>query len=342
MAPAVPAGQGMIPPVVAVGSAPQTGSATTNLLGAPAPAAQPATPQAALAQMVQAAVPRQAPISNLTAALTAIAGRVVLPEPVVRAAQQVLAGRVALEGARFDGATLQAAVKGSGLFQEAQLARGQVPLPQADMKSALLALRQTLVNWLGNQAPVAAVAPLPPPLKGAVPRARHAGEPAGPDPKAGPEQVGRQLLERTESALARVRLHQHAALPEAMAKTGDWSMDLPVMVGAHQSALHLQIHRDQHNESDPTAERGWQMRFAINLPGLGEVGAQISLRAGMTGVMLWAAEAETSAALEAEAGTLRALLADAGLQPGAVVVRHGEPAATATPQSSGHFVDAQT
>ena len=342
MAPAVAAGQAMISPVVAVGPVPQTGSATANLLPAAAPVAQPATPQAALAQMVQAAVPRQAPISNLTAALTAIAGRVVLPEPVVRAAQQVLAGRVALEAARFDGAVLQAAVKGSGVFQEAQLARGQVPLPQVDMKSALLALRQTLVNWLGTQAPVAAVAPIPPPLKGAVPRARHGGEPAAPDPKAGSEQVGRQLLERTESALARVRLHQHAALPEAMAKTGDWSMDLPVMVGAYQSALHLQIHRDQHNESDPATERGWQMRFAINLPGMGEVGAQISLRAGMTGVMLWAAEAETSAALEAEAGALRAMLADAGLQPGAVVVRHGEPVSAAAPQSSGHFVDAQT
>src|SRR5690606_1957354 len=123
IAPAVATGQALIQPVVAVATVPQTGSATTNLVPAATPGTQPATPQAALAQMVLAAVPRQAPISHLTAALTAIAGKVVLPEPVVRAAQQVLAGRVAIEGGRFDGATLQAAVKGSGLFQEAQLAR---------------------------------------------------------------------------------------------------------------------------------------------------------------------------------------------------------------------------
>src|SRR5690606_13001922 len=122
------------------------------------PPAMPATPQAALAQMVQAAVPRQGAVTNLTAALTAIAGRAALREPVLRAAQQVLAGRVAIDGIRFDRTTLQTALRGSGVFQEAGLARGQVALPRADMKSALLALRQTLTTWLGQQAPVTAVA----------------------------------------------------------------------------------------------------------------------------------------------------------------------------------------
>src|SRR5690606_28492526 len=111
--------------------------------------------------------------------------------------------------------------------QEAMLARGQVPLPQADMKSALLALRQTLVNWLGQQAAVAAASPIPPPLKGGVPRA-PAGAPPPLDPDAPPETIGRHLLERADSALARLRLHQHASLPDAMGRNADWSMDLPV------------------------------------------------------------------------------------------------------------------
>jgi len=71
------------------------------------------------------------------------------------------------------------------------------------------------------------------------------------------------------------------------------------------------------------------------------VGAQVSLRGGTTGVMLWAAERDTSAALEAELGALRAMLGDAGLEAGAVIVRHGEPV-QAVPQASGHFVDART
>lgn len=300
----------------------------------------PSTPQAALAQMVYASVPQQGSVTALTTALVAIAGKVALPEAVVRAAQQVLAGRVAIDGPRFDGAALQTAVRGSGVFQEAVLARGQ-PLLQPDMKASLLALRQTLTAWLGQQAPVAAVAQIPPPLRGTTPRARASEPPQPLNPGAAPEEVGRQLLERTESALSRVRLHQHASLPDPVGRNAEWSMDLPVMVGTQQTLMQLQIHRDQHNEQEATAERGWQMRFAMNLPGLGEIGAQVSLRAGAVGVMLWATDAEASAAVEAEIVALRESLAAAGLHPGAVIVRHGEPpVAPAAP--SGHFVDART
>ena len=303
------------------------------------PAPQPATPQAALAQMVQVSGPRQGSITALTTALSAIAGRVVLPEPVARAAQQVLAGRVTIDAPRFDGTTLQAAVRSSGVFQEANLARGQ-PLLQPDMKSALLTLRQTLTTWLGQQAPVAAIAQIPPPLRGSTPRARMAEAPPV-DPNAAPEEIGKQLLQRTESALARVRLHQHASLPDPAGRTTDFSMDLPVTIGMHQTLMQLQIHRDQHNESETAAERGWQMRFALSLPDMGEVGAQVTMRAGSIGVMLWATEPDASAALEAEIATLRETLAHADLRPGAVVVRHGGPPPPPAPPS-GHFLDAHT
>ena len=331
---ATPASTQPVAPIAPAGTA--SGNAT--------PAGQPpmpTNPQAALAQMVHAAVPRQGAVTNLTTALAEIAGKVMLPEPVARAAQQVLAGRVAIDAPRFDGANLQAAVRGSGVFQEAALAKGQVPLPQADMKTALLTLRQTLTNWLGQQAPLAAVAHIAPPLKGLVPRARGGSDVPPIDSKAAPEEVGKQLLDRTESALARVRLHQHASLPDPLGRTADWSMDLPVVIGQQQTLLQLQIHRDQQNDTESATERGWQMRFAISLPGLGEVGAQVSLRAGTTGVMLWATEPEASAALEGEVNALRDSLANAGLRPGAVIVRHGEPPAPAAPPS-GHFVDART
>jgi flagellar hook-length control protein FliK len=57
--------------------------------------------------------------------------------------------------------------------------------------------------------------------------------------------------------------------------------------------------------------------------------------------MLWAAEAETAALLEAQLPQLREALGGAGLQPGAVILRQGAP--PAPPQmASGHFVDART
>lgn len=322
-------------------SIPAQGAQAERPVALPVAPAQPTTAKAALAQMVQVSVPRQDSLANLTAALTSIAGKVALPEPVMRAAQRVLAGQVSLEAGKFDGPALQKAILGSGLFQEAQLAKGAATQVQGDMKGSLLALRQTLATWLGNAAPLAQVAQVPPPIKGAVPRAKSTGV-VPIDPGAAPDEVGKHVLERTEGALARIRLHQHASLPDAQAKGGgDWSLDVPVLIGQHQTMMQFQIHRDQHNSQDEEGERGWQMRFAINLPQLGEVGAQVSLRGQATGVMLWGADPAASAALEDEVDALRQALVGVGLKPGAIVVRHGEPPVPqATP--TGSFVDART
>ncbi|WP_240233437.1 flagellar hook-length control protein FliK [Devosia lacusdianchii] len=338
----LPAPGGTVPSPLLIGQAPQSAAP----LAQPAPVGQhtaplPTTPQAALAQMVQASVPRQGPITSLTSALTSIAGKVALPEPVARAAQQVLAGQLAAPNGKIEATTLQRAVQTSGVFQEATLAQGGSSPAQSDMKSALLVLRQTLTTWLGPQAPIAPPTHVAPPMRGSAPRAKTADAPPI-DPATAPDEVGKQLLERTESALSRLRLHQHASLPDAAARTGgDWSMDLPMLVGQHQTLLQIQIHRDQQGSSDDSGERGWQMRFALNLPDLGEVGAQVSLRGTATGIMLWATESATSEALEAGLGELREALVSAGLKPGAVIVRRGEPPVSAA-APSGHFLDART
>lgn len=357
--------QGSAPPVAA--SAPLSGSAqqaasaarpqivpasttdpTIRATQPPAPAAvttpaQPTTPAAALSQMVPAAAQRQMPVSNLMAGLTAIAGKVALPEPVLKAIQQVMAQQMPIGAGKVDAARLQRAIQNSGVFQEAKLAQGAGPLlVQPDMKSSLLALRQTLTTWLGNLPQLAAVTPMPPPVRGAVPRARDLQiHPV--DPSTGPEQVGKQLLERTEGALSRIRLHQHASLPDPSLRTGgDWSLDLPVLIGAQQTLLHIHIHRDQDNANDhETGERGWKLRFAVNLPELGEVGAQVSLRGRATGIMFWAVDEQAARALQSDTAVLREALEAAGLKPGAIIARHGEPP-TPPPAASGLFVDARS
>jgi hypothetical protein len=302
--------------------------------------AQTGSPQGILAQMANASLQTQVPVSHLTAALTNVAGRVVLPEAVTKAAQLVLGARVSIDG-KFDGAALQIAVKNSGVFQESTLAAGKPLLPGGgDMKSALLALKQTLVSWLGQQAPVAQVAQVPPPLKGVLPRAKPV-EPPPLDAEDLPEHVGKQLLERTEGALARVRLHQHASLPDPMVKAADWSLELPVLIGNQQSLMHLHIHRDEHHDEEPLSERGWQMQFALSVPGIGEVGAQVSLRAGTTGVMLWAGEPDVAVMLEADLDILREALGAAGLTTRALFVRPGVPADVPL-RTSGHALDAVT
>ena len=328
-------------PVAAVGgnAVPQSGVGVAPPTLGQAVVPPPSTPQAALAQIVQTAVQRQDSAATLMTALTAIVGKVALPEQVMRAAQQVLAGRVPLDSGGLDGAKLQQAVLRSGVFLEAGLARGNAPVA-GDMKGSLLALRQTLVNWLGQQAPIGQAAIVPPPLPGSQPRARQAS--AGfANPPIAPEEAGKVLLDRTEATLARVRLHQSAALPDPAGKARpDISLDLPVLIGNYQTLLHLQVNRDGHNGAETVEQRGWQMRFAINMPELGEVGAQVSLRGGATGVMLWASEPDTADALQGELAELKLALGEAGLKLGAILVRRGEPVETAA--RPGHFVDARS
>jgi len=318
------------------GQPPQTAQVQTTS------SAQPANPQAALSQMVQHALPRQDSIVGLTRVLTAIAGKVALPEPVAKAAQQVLAARLPLDAAKPpSAAAIKAAVQQSGLFQEAMLASGQST--SGDLKTALLGLRQGLGAWLGNQAPVAQVGVVAPPLRGQVPRARGMDS-ATPDVPDDPAEIGKVLIERTEAALSRLRLHQNASLPDTTGQKQDaqWSMDLPVVVAGQHQVLQMQIQRDAEQDGESSEERSWQVRFAINLAERGEVGAQISLRAKNTSLLLWADDDATAQALAKSVDELRQELAEVGLVPSAIVVRAGAPAQTPMQpmMGAGHVLDA--
>lgn len=317
----------------------------SNPTGAPPAAApvQPALPgpqAAALAQMVQQALPGQGSIGALTGMLAAAVGRAGLPEPVLKAARQILDNQLTAPNGKVDAGALKSALRGSGIFQEAMLAQGSPAAAGADTKSGLLAMRQGLAQWLGSQPQIAQIAQIPPPLRHVLPRAKLPELPQLDFPEEA-EDIGRLLLERTESALSRLRLHQHASLPEAQrGNESQWNMDLPIAVGQHQAVLHLQIHHDGGGEANGPEDRGWQVRFATNLPDLGEVGAQVSLRGQTTGIMLWADRDDTAKAFSDNIEELRASLEAVGLKPGALVVRHGAPGETHAPTASGHFVDA--
>jgi hypothetical protein len=305
---------------------------------APPAAPQHQTPQAALSQMVQTALPRQDSVVGLTKVLTGVVGSVALPEPVLKAAKQVLARQLPLDAGKLGGTTLERALQRSGIFQEALVAGGKAPIASGDLKTALLGLRNTLVSWLGAGAPVEKVSPLPPPLRGAPPRARMPAAAGGEIP-ADPREAGKVMLERTEAALSRLRLHQAASFPDTASQRpeGQWSLDLPVIIGGQPNAFHLQIHHDAEGGERSAEERGWQVRFAIHLGEAGEVGAQLSLRGRSAGVMLWAEDDTTTRALEESLDEVRQGLSTLGLIPGAIIVRHGAPPAASMP--SKHYVD---
>lgn len=332
---AAPVGQHQAAPN---GPAPQVAA---SLARPPAPAMAARAPQVALGQMVQQALARQDSVVGLTTALTQAVSRLALSAEVAKAAQQVLGQSLALDNGGPSAAGLQKAIRNSGIFQEAMLAAGQGKAAGGDMKTALLGLQRQLGAWLGEQPALDPVRAIPPPLRGAMPRARGGDAPPA-DLPDDPNLTGKVLLDRTEAALSRLRLHQHASLPEPAARhEAQWSMDLPVVMGGQQSLLHLHIHRDRDADPERPEDRGWRVRFAINLSDMGEIGAQISLRGSGTGVLLWAERAEIADLLDAGIDALRQDIESLGLVPGALVVRAGAPSAPAhAAATAGHIVDA--
>lgn len=313
--------------------------ATAQVVPSASPAAPTsASPQQALAQMVQQSLPRQNSVLALTAALTTALGRAGVPEPVAKAAQQVLGRQTVLDG-KIDAASLRAAVRDSGVFHEALLGAGRPAAAAGDLKAALLGLQRELGKWLGAQGPVDRVAQVPPPLRGLTPRARSR-DVAVPDLPSDPREAGKVLQERTEHALGRLRLHQNASLPDTAPRADtNWSMDLPVVIHGHPTLLHLQIQHDAEDEVVRPEDRGWQIRFAVNMGDYGEVGAQISMRGKTTGILLWADDADTADRLNAALGELREDLASVGLLSGALVVRAGAPLDEPKPPPRDHLVD---
>ena len=103
-----------------------------------------------------------------------------------------------------------------------------------------------------------------------------------------------------------------------------------MVVSGQQHLLQMQIHRDPEHAAPSSEERGWQVRFAINLGDAGEIGAQISLRNATTGVMIWTESPDTAAALNHDLPELRQDLMAAGLNPGSVLVRANAPLETAS------------
>jgi len=289
--------------------------------------------------MVPGALARQNSVAPLLASLAAVVARpATLPEPVLRAALQVLGQRVQVPANGPAADVLKTAIEKSGVFLEAGLAKAASPTP--DMKSALAALRSSLATWLGgNPAPVQAAQRAAPPLRGMPPRADAPDVEPLPDI---PREAARALHHQADAALSRVKLMQFASLPDAdpaRPAPQELRMEVPFLIGSETVLAQFQIFRDG-SRKRTDGKRGWTMRFAMNFAATGEVGAEIGLLGKHVSVGLWAAERETHDRLAAALPELGPALAALRLDPGAIRLRAAPPEPEAPP--SGHYLDSLT
>lgn len=321
------------PPTAAAGSA-AGGHASTQAPTDPT--------RLALTQMVQSALGRQ---GNMAALFTTIAalgpGARHLPEPVRRLLGEIAPHALRLGETPVTGRSVQQAVRTSGIFQEALLstATGGAAV-QGELKGQLLALSEVLRQWLGAAPAGSVPANMPPPMRSVAPRAVRTPVDRASPPETG-EEAGRRLLDDVEATLSRVRLLQNASLPDETGRPAsarsEWNLDLPFVYQGQFGVLPFQIQADE-GGGRAEGERGWKVRFAMDLGRSGEVGAQISLRGHRASAMLWATQDATAQAIEDALPDLAQMLTEAGLSPGSLICRRGPPEAASRP--SGGIVDA--
>ena len=304
-----------------------TPAAQQTPLAASPVATRPAAPPLNLTDPAQAAA-RQDSAAPLLAKLATIvtAATPSVPRPVIDMALKLLANRVDLNRAPPDGKALEAAVLKAGVLL--------TPLtrePAVDSKSALLALRSTLLAFLGGDTatPVATTERPAPPIKGEPPRAPPP-QAALPDPSVDGHDAARTLLGHTDAALSRLKLLQSASYPapdriDAPAARNELRVEIPMLLGAETGILQLMVERDGKHKREPERQRGWRMRFALNFSATGEVGADIALLGRAANIAIWAADPDTADALDALLPELAPAIQRHGLELTSLRVRRGAP-----------------
>ncbi|GMQ84343.1 MAG: flagellar hook-length control protein FliK [Gammaproteobacteria bacterium] len=134
------------------------------------------------------------------------------------------------------------------------------------------------------------------------------------------------LLLQAEAALARIQLHQLAAVPrEAERGLLEWLFELPIRRGDAIDLWSIRLLQDggeqQHEAQQPV--KHWTVQLAFDLPGLGPVQAQVQLCNEQVSTRFWAEQADTLPLLREHLHELREALHTAGLDVGELECQRG-------------------
>ncbi|HQU15056.1 MAG TPA: flagellar hook-length control protein FliK [Gammaproteobacteria bacterium] len=270
---------------------------------------------------LRALLPRQGNLEPLLATWSTMArgaeNLALAPSSLQRLVRELF-GRLADERQIITADGLRRALGDSGLFLESRLLQATGDgTPAGDLKASLLRLLAILTRTSPNP-------------QGTPSRV---GSGAGPDTATGNATTSQDAAARgllasvaadnapvnnlrgeAEGALARIQLHQLAALPRADGTT-QWLFHLPVRQGDQAHLLELQVNREgtQRDGGGTTGPR-WSVLLHLDLPQLGPVHARIELRGEQVNTRLWAERPATFHRLQHFLPRLQDGLARAGLE----------------------------
>ncbi len=197
----------------------------------------------------------------------------------------------------------------SGLFLEAKLAemlsgQGGAAL-QEDMKAklvkfvALLKLEITAQTQPGSE--------------------KHSGE------------ILKELLQKADSALAKLTLDQINSLPKDDLPKQTWSLELPFFFQDLAHSLQIEIQQDKpggkHNNRE-SAQKNWAVSITLNPPELGTIHCRISCYDGAVNTRFWSENPATVANIADHLDYLKNQFELKGLTTGFMEAQQGKPTVT--------------
>ncbi len=337
------------------------------------------TPRIVLLQSLIGAITNQGALGNILADIQAL----LAPPTPEASAQATEAGLIPLQqrplpssffnaigalfGQQLNGDApvlaedIRQALKQSGLFFEAKLAQGQIPVPNSDMKAALLELKDITqkMQFLAMLEETAEMpeqveqkrnsnqlheAP-PPPRRDAMPESQRTQHSQISSNSTTAEAV-KIIEQHVDQALDRIKLMQFASLPPSpinpssidpnTVKNQVWAFELPVRLQNETTVAGFKIEQD-HSASNEYKAKIWRVNFAIDTNELGGVHGKIAIQGRNLSITLFAERAETSEAFKSHISDLREALTDSNFEITDLSVLIGKP-----PQPKakpGYFVD---
>ncbi len=256
---------------------------------------------------------------------------------------------------------IRQALKQSGLFFESKLAQGQIPVPNSDMKAALLELKDitqkmqlaSMLEDSANGLPdppkksqfSSLQEPPPPPRRETMPEGQRT--PVSQLASSLSTLDAAKILEHhADQALERIKLLQFASLPPSLnnptsmditsLKNQVWAFELPVRLPQETTVAGFKIEQDQRGTSEYNSKI-WRVNFAIDTKELGAVHGRIAIQGTQLAITLFAERPETSNTLRTHIADLRGALADSKFEIKDLSVLTGKPS---QPKARpGYFID---
>jgi flagellar hook-length control protein FliK len=151
----------------------------------------------------------------------------------------------------------------------------------------------------------------------------------------------KELLNKTESALAKIVLDQLASAPRPDSTAQSWRLDLPFHNQGQSETASLKISREGGHRNGGEAERNspWAVTLELDPPGLGKLYSRLTLLNGELSGVFWSEMPATAELVGQHLDRLDARLRAAGLKTGRLNAAVGAPPEPVSSQAKPRLLD---